>query len=85
MDNAIVFQNRQEMKTIANFCGAALHFDLNFNIERLAALIDLCLCRQYNQQFKLNKPHSQIIDVRIHINFFRSVELKLLMHTDFIL
>ena len=40
LDNALVFQNRQERKTIANFCSAALHFDLNFNVERLAVLID---------------------------------------------
>ena len=40
LDNATVFQNRRERKTIANFCGAALHFDLNFNVEGLAVLID---------------------------------------------
>ena len=36
VDSAIVFQNRQERKTIANFCSATLHFDLNFHVERLA-------------------------------------------------
>ena len=40
VDSAIVFQNRQERKTIANFCSAALHFDFNFHVERLAVLID---------------------------------------------
>ena len=34
-DNAPVFQNRQEKKTIANFCVAAFHFDLSFNVEGL--------------------------------------------------
>ena len=40
LENATVFQNRQERKTASNFCGTALHFDLNFNVERLAVLID---------------------------------------------
>ena len=34
-------QNRQERKRIANFCSAALHLDLNFNVERLAVLTDI--------------------------------------------
>ena len=40
LDNVIVFQDKQEMKTIANFCSVALHFDLNFNVERLTVLTD---------------------------------------------
>ena len=41
LNNATVFQNRQERKTIENFCGnIALHFDLSFNVERLAVLAD---------------------------------------------
>ena len=40
LDNATIFQNMQERKTIANFCGTALHFDLNFSVEGLNVLID---------------------------------------------
>ena len=40
LDDATAFQNRQERKAIANFCNAALHFDLNFSVEGLAVLID---------------------------------------------
>ena len=50
LNNATVFQNRQERKTIENFCGnIALHFDLSFNVERLAVLAD------YYIQYKSEK------------------------------
>ena len=40
LDNATVFRNGKERKTIANFCRTALHFELNFIVEGLTVLID---------------------------------------------
>ena len=36
----IAFQKRQERKTVSSFCGVALYFAPNFNVERLAVLVD---------------------------------------------